>query len=87
MRILFLSPYVPFPVRNGGHNRTASLIRGLTRLGSVHVMAIGRATVSAEKIERRMHVRISRARKSRAKWPPPGRFKRRERRLPKPRKN
>lgn len=53
MRILFLSPYVPFPVRNGGHNRTASLIRGLSRLGPVHVMAIGDSGESHAEARRR----------------------------------
>jgi glycosyltransferase involved in cell wall biosynthesis len=41
MRILFLSPYVPHPVRLGGHNRTLGMIRCLARFGSVHVLSIG----------------------------------------------
>ena len=41
MRVYFLSPYVPWPIRHGGHNRAWSLMRALSRLGSVHVFAIG----------------------------------------------
>lgn len=41
MRILFLSPYVPYPVRHGGHNRTLDLVRGLREFASVHVLAVG----------------------------------------------
>jgi glycosyltransferase involved in cell wall biosynthesis len=41
LRVLFLSPYVPYPVRHGGHNRTLGLIRALTGFAEVHVLAIG----------------------------------------------
>lgn len=41
MRIAFLSPYLPCPVRHGGQNRTLGLIRCLTRFASVEVLAIG----------------------------------------------
>jgi glycosyltransferase involved in cell wall biosynthesis len=41
VRAFFLSPYAPWPVRHGGHNRAWSLIRALSRLGAVHVFAIG----------------------------------------------
>jgi len=41
MRVVFLSPYVPYPVRHGGHNRTLGLIRCLARFAAVEVLAIG----------------------------------------------
>lgn len=41
MRIAFLSPYLPCPVRHGGQNRTLGLIRCLTRFATVEVLAIG----------------------------------------------
>ena len=41
MRVLFLSPYVPWPVLHGGHNRVLSLIRALEGFARVHVLAIG----------------------------------------------
>jgi glycosyltransferase involved in cell wall biosynthesis len=41
VRVLFLSPYAPWPVRHGGHNRALSLIRALSALASVRVLAIG----------------------------------------------
>ena len=44
MRIAFLAPYVPYPVRHGGANRTLGLIRCLARFASVEVLAIGDPT-------------------------------------------
>ena len=41
MRIAFLSPYLPCPVRHGGQNRTLGLIRCLRRFASVEVLAVG----------------------------------------------
>jgi glycosyltransferase involved in cell wall biosynthesis len=41
MRVLFLSPYVPYPVRDGGRLRAEGLIRCLTRFSEVHVLAVG----------------------------------------------
>jgi glycosyltransferase involved in cell wall biosynthesis len=41
MRIVFLAPYVPYPVRHGGGNRTLGLIRCLSRFATVEVLAIG----------------------------------------------
>jgi len=57
VRVFFLSPYVPWPVRHGGHNRAWSLIRALSHIGSVHVFAIGdpaedRARASREALAR-----------------------------------
>jgi glycosyltransferase involved in cell wall biosynthesis len=43
MRILFLSPYLPVPVRHGGHNRTLTLLQALARFARVDVLAIGTA--------------------------------------------
>lgn len=41
MRVLFLSPYAPWPVRHGGHNRAWSLLRALSGFATVHVLAVG----------------------------------------------
>jgi len=41
VRVLFLSPYAPWPVRHGGHNRTLSLLRALAGLATVRVLAVG----------------------------------------------
>ena len=41
MNVVFLSPYVPFPSRTGGHRRVAALLRALAGFAQVHVMAIG----------------------------------------------
>jgi glycosyltransferase involved in cell wall biosynthesis len=41
LKILFLSPDVPYPVRHGGHGRSFGLIRCLSTFASVHVLAIG----------------------------------------------
>jgi polysaccharide biosynthesis protein PslH len=41
MKILFLSPYVPYPILNGGRRRTEGLIRCLARWAKVQVFAIG----------------------------------------------
>jgi glycosyltransferase involved in cell wall biosynthesis len=41
VRILFLAPYVPFPVLHGGRNRTLGLIQCLARFAEVRVMAAG----------------------------------------------
>jgi glycosyltransferase involved in cell wall biosynthesis len=41
VRVLFLSPYVPWPVRHGGHNRVLSLVRALNTFATVHVLAAG----------------------------------------------
>jgi polysaccharide biosynthesis protein PslH len=44
MRIAFLSPDLPYPVRHGGHVRTFGLIRCLSEFATVHVLAIGAPT-------------------------------------------
>jgi len=41
VRVLFLAPYVPFPVVHGGRNRTLGLIRCLARFADVRVLAAG----------------------------------------------
>jgi glycosyltransferase involved in cell wall biosynthesis len=41
VRVLFLAPYVPFPVRSGGHNRTLGLLRALASFATLDVLAIG----------------------------------------------
>jgi glycosyltransferase involved in cell wall biosynthesis len=41
VRVLFLSPYAPWPIRHGGHNRAWSLIRALSSFATVHVLAAG----------------------------------------------
>jgi glycosyltransferase involved in cell wall biosynthesis len=41
VKVLFLAPYVPFPVRSGGRNRTLGLIRCLRRFADVTVAAVG----------------------------------------------
>ena len=41
MRVLFLSPYAPWPVRHGGHNRALSLVRALSGFATVRVLAAG----------------------------------------------
>lgn len=41
MRVLFLAPYVPFPVQHGGRNRTIGLIRCLRQFADVRVLAVG----------------------------------------------
>src|SRR4030095_1964185 len=54
VRILFLAPYVPFPILHGGRNRTWGLIRCLARFATVRVLAAGdpRAAEAAESVER-----------------------------------
>jgi len=56
VRVLFLSPYAPWPVLHGGHNRALSLIRALSGFATVHVLAIGdpsdpRASASREALQ------------------------------------
>jgi glycosyltransferase involved in cell wall biosynthesis len=41
VKIAFLSPDVPFPVRHGGHVRTFGLIRSLSSFATLHVLAVG----------------------------------------------
>jgi glycosyltransferase involved in cell wall biosynthesis len=41
VRVLFLAPYVPFPVVHGGRNRTLGLLRCLVRFAEVRVLAAG----------------------------------------------
>jgi glycosyltransferase involved in cell wall biosynthesis len=41
VKVLFLSPYVPFPSRTGGHRRVVALLRALAGSAEIHVMAIG----------------------------------------------
>lgn len=41
MKILFLSPYLPWPTTMGGKNRVAGLLRALRTFASVDVLAIG----------------------------------------------
>ncbi len=41
MRVLFLSPYLPFPVRDGGQVRAYGLLRGLSGFAEVRVLSIG----------------------------------------------
>jgi glycosyltransferase involved in cell wall biosynthesis len=41
MRVLFLAPYVPFPITHGGRNRVAGLLLCLSRFAEVRVLAAG----------------------------------------------
>jgi len=41
VKVLFLSPNVPYPPLNGGHHRNLGLIRSASRFASVRVLAIG----------------------------------------------
>jgi glycosyltransferase involved in cell wall biosynthesis len=43
VKIVFLSPNVPYPPQNGGHHRNLGLIRCLARFAAVEVHAIGDA--------------------------------------------
>jgi polysaccharide biosynthesis protein PslH len=54
VRVLFLAPYVPFPVLHGGRNRTLGFVKSLTRFAEVRVLAAGdpRADEAAESRER-----------------------------------
>jgi glycosyltransferase involved in cell wall biosynthesis len=54
MRVLFLAPYVPFPITHGGRNRVAGLLLCLSRFAEVRVLAAGdpRAADAGESRER-----------------------------------
>jgi len=41
LKVLFLAPYVPWPVRHGGHNRTLGLVRSISGFATVRVLAVG----------------------------------------------
>jgi polysaccharide biosynthesis protein PslH len=41
VKVLFLAPYVPYPIVHGGRNWTAGLVRALARFATVRVLAAG----------------------------------------------
>jgi glycosyltransferase involved in cell wall biosynthesis len=50
MRILFICPYLPYPIVSGGHTRVYNLLKLLSRKHQVHLVAYQRGPVSGEQM-------------------------------------
>ena len=48
MKVVFLAPYLPLPVRHGGQRRTLQLLQAITRFAEVELLAIGGAQQAEE---------------------------------------